>query len=138
MKRIRQILFISISSIILLVGLIFYEIKTYKAPENWYCQMPVPAFCGTPNLSENQEKGREIFNSNCAACHKLDAKSTGPALRGIDSLVFAKWLIDKNHKIDSSKIEEFGIDYHRVAFKESLKEKDLESIINYCSIKRDY
>jgi cytochrome c2 len=23
------------------------------------------------------------FNSNCAACHKLDAKATGPALRGI-------------------------------------------------------
>lgn len=138
MKRIQQILFISISSIILLIGLIFYEIKTYKAPENWYCRTSAPDFCGTPNLPENQEKGREIFNSNCAACHKLDAKSTGPALRGVDSLVFVKWMIGKNHKIDSSKIEQFGIDYHRIAFKESVKEKDLESIINYCSRKRDY
>lgn len=138
MNRIRQILLISISSIIVLVGIIFYEIKTYKASENWYCQTPIPVFCGTPNLSENQAKGKEIFNSNCAACHKLDARSTGPALRGVDSLVFVKWINDKNYKIDSSKIKEFGIEYHRVEFKESVKEKDLESIIDYCSIKRDY
>ena len=26
-------------------------------------------------------KGKELFNANCAACHKLDAKSTGPALK---------------------------------------------------------
>ncbi|WP_157490512.1 c-type cytochrome, partial [Flavobacterium succinicans] len=23
-------------------------------------------------------KGKELFNANCAACHKLDAKATGP------------------------------------------------------------
>ncbi|MDG2432149.1 cytochrome c, partial [Flavobacterium sp.] len=28
-------------------------------------------------------KGKELFNANCAACHKLDAKATGPMLRGI-------------------------------------------------------
>jgi cytochrome c2 len=27
--------------------------------------------------------GKELFNANCAACHKLDAKATGPALEGI-------------------------------------------------------
>ena len=25
-------------------------------------------------------KGKELFNSNCAACHNLDRKMTGPAL----------------------------------------------------------
>ena len=25
--------------------------------------------------------GKAIFNANCAACHKLDKKMTGPALR---------------------------------------------------------
>ena len=99
MKRIRQILLYSISSIIVLVGVILYEIKTYEPPTNWYCNTPVPNFCGTPNLSETQEKGRKIFNSNCAACHKLDARCTGPALRGVDSLVFVKWMSKKNHKI---------------------------------------
>ena len=37
-------------------------------------------------------KGKELFNSNCAACHKLDAKMTGPALRGISSRLDKEWL----------------------------------------------
>ncbi|KRD62733.1 hypothetical protein ASE40_02795 [Flavobacterium sp. Root935] len=138
MNRIRQILFISISSIIVLVGIIFYEIKTYKASENWYCQTPIPTFCGTANLSENQEKGKEIFNSNCAACHKLDVRSAGPALRNVDSIVFMKWIINKNHKIDSAKIENLGLDYHRTKFTEYVKEKEIALIIEYCSTKKDY
>jgi mono/diheme cytochrome c family protein len=28
-------------------------------------------------------KGKELFNANCAACHNLDRKMTGPALRGV-------------------------------------------------------
>lgn len=27
--------------------------------------------------------GKALFNAQCAACHKLDAKMTGPALRGV-------------------------------------------------------
>ena len=30
------------------------------------------------------EKGKSLFNSNCAACHKLDKKMTGPALRHVE------------------------------------------------------
>ena len=37
-------------------------------------------------------KGKELFNSQCAACHKLDAKMTGPALRGISSRLTNDWL----------------------------------------------
>uniref|UniRef100_UPI004049F372 c-type cytochrome n=1 Tax=Flavobacterium sp. TaxID=239 RepID=UPI004049F372 len=37
-------------------------------------------------------KGKELFNSNCAACHKLDAKSTGPALRGVADKYETEWL----------------------------------------------
>jgi mono/diheme cytochrome c family protein len=37
-------------------------------------------------------KGKEIFNANCAACHKLDAKMTGPALRGISPRLSNEWL----------------------------------------------
>lgn len=29
-------------------------------------------------------KGKTLFNTNCAACHKLDAKMTGPALRNVE------------------------------------------------------
>jgi len=139
MKRIRLILKISISLIIVLVVIIIFEIITYKDPSsNFFCATPTPFFCGNPNLTENQEKGREIFNSNCAACHKLDAKNTGPALRGVDSLVLVKWIIGEKYKIDSTNIQEFGIDYHRMMFRKSVSEKKLQFIINYCSTKRDY
>ncbi len=37
-------------------------------------------------------KGKEIFNANCAACHKLDAKMTGPALRNVGAKYDKEWL----------------------------------------------
>ena len=42
--------------------------------------------------SGDPAKGKELFNANCAACHKLDAKMTGPALRGISSRLTNEWL----------------------------------------------
>jgi mono/diheme cytochrome c family protein len=37
-------------------------------------------------------KGKELFNANCAACHKLDAKATGPMLRGVSAKHDKEWL----------------------------------------------
>ncbi len=36
--------------------------------------------------------GKALFNANCAACHKLDNKMTGPPLRGVAELRDKKWL----------------------------------------------
>ena len=36
-------------------------------------------------------KGKELFNSNCAACHNLDKKMTGPALRGVSGRHKKDW-----------------------------------------------
>jgi cytochrome c2 len=36
--------------------------------------------------------GKALFNANCAACHKLDAKMTGPALRGVTERQSNEWL----------------------------------------------
>ncbi|MHC0439419.1 c-type cytochrome [Flavobacterium sp. 3-210] len=139
MKKLRLIISLPILLIILLIGILFYQMQYNNSNPEFVCRIPVP-ICGTksPELSENQHKGKEIFNANCSPCHKLDANSTGPSLRGVDSLIFAKWLIGKNHKINNIKIEELGIDYHRTMFTEYVKEKDLESIVDYCSTKRDY
>src|SRR6187402_779009 len=41
--------------------------------------------------------GKALFNSNCAACHKLDAKSTGPALRGVKDKHQMAWIYDWVH-----------------------------------------
>ncbi len=36
--------------------------------------------------------GKALFNANCAACHKLDAKMTGPALRNVTDRRSSEWL----------------------------------------------
>ena len=36
--------------------------------------------------------GKAIFNAQCAACHKLDAKMTGPALRNVGAKYEKAWL----------------------------------------------
>ncbi len=29
------------------------------------------------------QAGKKLFNANCAACHKLNKRAVGPALRGV-------------------------------------------------------
>jgi mono/diheme cytochrome c family protein len=54
---------------------------------------PAPTAVAAPAASgADPVKGKELFNSNCAACHKLDAKMTGPALRGISPRLTNEWL----------------------------------------------
>ncbi len=45
-----------------------------------------------PSGSGDAVKGKELFNSNCAACHKLDAKMTGPALRNVGQRLEMSWM----------------------------------------------
>ena len=41
----------------------------------------------------NVENGEKLYKSNCAACHKLDKKLIGPALKGITEKREQDWLI---------------------------------------------
>jgi mono/diheme cytochrome c family protein len=52
----------------------------------------VPADASGTTQGADPIKGKELFNANCAACHKLDAKATGPALRGVGDKYDAPWL----------------------------------------------
>jgi mono/diheme cytochrome c family protein len=72
---------------------IFYLIKNSKFfPSIFLGKLLLPlAFIFTTS-SFGQEadplKGKALFNSNCAACHKLDKKMTGPALRGVEDRLY--------------------------------------------------
>ncbi|MDD5152060.1 MAG: cytochrome c3 family protein [Flavobacterium sp.] len=64
-----------------------------------FAQDAAPAATATPVASTpavtqggDPVKGKEIFNTNCAACHKLDAKATGPALRGVGAKYDKSWI----------------------------------------------
>ncbi|MCG9791521.1 c-type cytochrome [Flavobacterium algicola] len=86
-------------------------------------------------------KGKELFNSNCAACHKLDAKSTGPALRGVaekhDKAWLYKWIHNSSEMIKSGdaaavKVYEENNKAVMTSFPQ-LSEGDIDNIIAYTS-----
>ena len=49
-----------------------------------------------PSLGLSQEAdiqaGKSLFNTNCAACHQLNRKAVGPALRGVTEKYDRDWL----------------------------------------------
>ncbi|AWG20360.1 cytochrome C [Flavobacterium faecale] len=86
-------------------------------------------------------KGKELFNANCAACHKLDAKATGPMLRGIagkhDMPWLYKWIHNSAELIKSGdaaavKVYEENNKVAMTAFPQ-LSEGDIDNIIAYTS-----
>jgi len=85
-------------------------------------------------------KGKALFNTNCAACHKLDSKSTGPALRGVAEKHTMDWLYDWIHNSsamikagDPAAVKLFA-EYKSVmtAFPQ-LSTQDIDAIIAYTS-----
>ena len=60
---------------------------------NSFAQEAAPAVAATtaPAAGGDAVQGKALFNSNCAACHKLDSKMTGTALRGVTARHDKKW-----------------------------------------------
>ena len=54
-------------------------------------EAPMEATAAAPSGGD-AVNGKALFNSNCAACHKMDAKATGPALRGVTAKHSTEWL----------------------------------------------
>ena len=66
-----------------------------------FAQDPAPADAtAAPAATSGGDavKGKELFNANCAACHKLDAKATGPALRDVASKYEMAWIYKEFNK----------------------------------------
>lgn len=53
---------------------------------------PAADAAAAPAGGGDAAKGKELFNTNCAACHNLDKKMTGPALRGVANKYDKAWL----------------------------------------------
>jgi mono/diheme cytochrome c family protein len=98
-----------------------------------------PAAAPAATSGGDAAKGKELFNANCAACHKLDAKATGPALRGVGAKYEKEWLykwihnsadLIKSGDADAIKIYE---EYNKVAMSAfpQLSEADIDNIIAY-------
>ncbi len=129
-KIIYRILIFSFVIITVIIGMTFY-FSSDKKNENLSCGNKSQQFyCGTESTPAEKLEGKNIFNSNCAACHKLESKATGPALRSIDSLKYWKMMKQVNVNIDTTKSNKYGLEYHQ-SFFHNLTKEDLENIYLY-------
>jgi mono/diheme cytochrome c family protein len=102
---------------------------------------PAPAAAATPAVAASGDAvaGKALFNANCAACHKLDAKMTGPALRGVTARHskewLHKWIPNSKALIASGDAEAVKIynEYNKVAMNQfpQLSVADVDNIIAY-------
>ena len=85
--------------------------------------------------------GKALFNANCAACHKLDAKATGPALRGVagrhEREWLYKWIRNSSEMIKSGDAYSVKIfeEYNKSAMTAfpQLSNTDIDNILAYTS-----
>ncbi|QDO92958.1 c-type cytochrome [Formosa sediminum] len=102
------------------------------------------AFTTYVSAQGDPAKGKALFNSNCAACHQLDKKMTGPALRNVEARLSEEGL-DKDwiHSWvrNSSGLIKSGDAYANKIFSEynnvpmtafpQLSDEDLDNILAY-------
>ena len=122
-------------SLTLIFSLTSFAQDPAAAPAATETAAPAAASGGDP------VKGKELFNANCAACHKLDAKSTGPALRGVAGKHDMAWIYKWVH--NSSEVIKSGDPVAVKLFEENnksvmtpfpqLSEADIDNIIAYTS-----
>lgn len=100
---------------------------------------PAAAAVAAPAAGGDAVQGKALFNANCAACHKLDAKMTGPALRGVtakhDKEWLHKWIKDSKALIASGDAEAVKVfeENNKVAMTAfpQLSAADIDNIIAY-------
>jgi mono/diheme cytochrome c family protein len=80
----KKVLYRHLFSKILGFSLLFFSISFYAQEE-----AAADAGGGDP------VKGKQLFNQNCAACHALDRKMTGPALANVESRLMEDEGLDK-------------------------------------------
>jgi mono/diheme cytochrome c family protein len=129
----------SISRIVALSIVLMISISLSSFSQTPAAAAPVAVAAVTPVAGGDPVQGKALFNANCAACHKLDAKMTGPALRGVsakhDKQWLYKWINNSSAMIasgDADAVKLFS-EYNKsvmTAFPQ-LKNTDIDNIIAY-------
>ena len=69
-------------------------IKLSKYPATIFSSLIIFLFTISISASaQNTEEGEKLYKANCTACHHIDNKLIGPALRGVSDKYSEEWLI---------------------------------------------
>lgn len=83
-KKIISLIFLFSSLIIITITSLSFYIYTNSEDEQLGCATKThEAFCATESTPTEQIKGKAIFNSNCAACHRMTGFSTPDLIKGV-------------------------------------------------------
>ena len=94
---------------------------------------------GVFGFSQDYARGKQLFNTHCAACHKMDKKLVGPALNTIVDRQGKEWTkewIYNNNALRESG-DEYAIqiweEYNKAAMPgyQFLKDEELDDIVEY-------
>jgi len=92
--------------------------------------------------SAKAQDGKALFNANCASCHKMDAKLTGPALLGVEDRWkgnrknLHEWILNSGNYLKkgdpyaTNLFNEYG-KLQMTAFAGTLDEKQVDAILDY-------
>lgn len=101
-----------------------------------------------PPVDAKWQKGKELFKSNCAACHNPKADGTGPALAGVEKRWQAagdykgktgvqwmhEWVRDWNVPVSAGYKYAVDMSNSRIAAMNTfptLKDDDIDAIVSY-------
>jgi len=125
-----------------------FSLSTFAQEAPAATAAPAPTMAATPAKGDvapmaasggDAVKGKELFNANCAACHNLDRKMTGPALRGVSGRHKKDWFygwiknssaLIKSGDADAVKLWEENKPAVMTAFPQ-LSNGDIDNIIAY-------
>lgn len=117
------------------------KVGNHKSFSKIFFSLAITLTISLTAFSQDAAKGKEIFNANCAACHKLDAKAMGPALRGVEAKYDKEWLykwiknsgeLIKSGDAQAVKVFEENNKVAMTAFPQ-LSNEDIDNIIAYTS-----
>jgi len=102
---------------------------------------PVAVVAGAQEVDPGVERGKTIFKTNCAACHKLEGKLIGPPLLHIEDKYDAAWLklwIKDNTALIASgdKLAKTASEYSPIAMTPfpQLSDQDIEDVLKYLAV----
>lgn len=122
-----------------------YKLTTYKmkfqsfSAVKWLSSALLAVMIGCmAQVAVAQPSGAELFNNNCAACHKIDQDLVGPALKGIHDRRDEAWLIKwiRNSQAVIASGDQYAVDLYNKWNKVAMpaydwSDEEIKSVLAY-------